>query len=60
VIEMGDGILGGYSVESVFDDQELRAPSAAIIFCGVGLCGRWAALNCFAGAASRLIWWLVQ
>src|SRR6266436_2294310 len=25
VIEMGDGILGGYSVESVFDDAELRS-----------------------------------
>src|SRR3712207_7951050 len=25
VIELGDGILGGYSVESVFDDEELRA-----------------------------------
>src|SRR5438270_3043726 len=25
VIELGDGILGGYSVESVFEDEELRA-----------------------------------
>src|SRR5258706_16100092 len=32
VIEMGDGILGGYSVESVFADQELREATAAIIF----------------------------
>src|SRR3712207_8006263 len=24
VIELGDGILGGYSVESVFDDEEDR------------------------------------
>src|SRR5262249_21748466 len=33
VVELGDGILGGYSVESVFDDQELRDATAAIVFC---------------------------
>src|SRR5437667_1557898 len=32
VIELGDGILGGYSVESAFDDRELREATAAIIF----------------------------
>ena len=25
VVELGDGILGGYSVESVFEDEEMRA-----------------------------------
>src|SRR5205807_9328853 len=29
VIELGDGILGGYSVESVFDDAELKEATAA-------------------------------
>ena len=29
VIELGDGLLGGYSVESVFDDLELREATAA-------------------------------
>src|SRR5207248_4895716 len=33
VIEMGDGILGGYSVESVFEDDELRDAMTALIFC---------------------------
>src|SRR5687767_4550613 len=33
VIELGDGILGGYSVDSVLDDAELRAATAAVIFC---------------------------
>jgi hypothetical protein len=33
VIELGDGILGGYSVDSVFDDEELRAATAALVFC---------------------------
>ena len=41
VIEMGDGILGGYSVESVFDDQELREATAAIIFCASDYVGAW-------------------
>jgi hypothetical protein len=41
VIELGDGILGGYSVESVFDDEELRAATAAIIFCASDYVGAW-------------------
>jgi hypothetical protein len=41
VIELGDGILGGYSVESVFDDEELRAAMAAIIFCASDYVGAW-------------------
>jgi len=40
VIELGDGILGGYSVESVFEDSEFRDATAALIFCGFGLCRR--------------------
>ena len=40
VIELGDGILGGYSVESVFDDEELRAATAAHRLLRVGLRGR--------------------
>src|SRR5437870_359911 len=41
VIELGDGILGGYSVESVFDDAELRAAMAAIVFCASDYVGAW-------------------
>jgi hypothetical protein len=47
VIEMGDGILGGYSVESVFDDQELRAATAAIIFCASDYVGAWGGIELF-------------
>src|SRR2546430_2183119 len=32
VIELGDGILGGYSVESIFEDEELRAAMGALVF----------------------------
>ena len=41
VIELGDGILGGYSVESVFDDAELRAAMAALIYCASDYVGAW-------------------
>src|SRR3989454_6567618 len=33
VIELGDGLLGGYSVESVFEDKELRGATAGLVFC---------------------------
>ncbi|HEX8634506.1 MAG TPA: hypothetical protein VF703_10180 [Pyrinomonadaceae bacterium] len=41
VIELGDGILGGYSVESVFDDAELRGAMAALIYCASDYVGAW-------------------
>jgi hypothetical protein len=47
VIELGDGILGGYSVESVFEDAELRAASAAIIFCASDYVGAWGGIELF-------------
>jgi hypothetical protein len=47
VIELGDGILGGYSVESVFDDMELRAATAAIIFCASDYVGAWGGIELF-------------
>ncbi|HYJ46793.1 MAG TPA: hypothetical protein VEV81_09280 [Pyrinomonadaceae bacterium] len=47
VIELGDGILGGYSVDSVFDDEELRAATAAIIFCASDYVGAWGGIELF-------------
>jgi hypothetical protein len=47
VIELGDGILGGYSVDSVFDDEELRALTAAIIFCASDYVGAWGGIELF-------------
>lgn len=47
VIELGDGILGGYSVESVFDDVELRGATAAIIFCASDYVGAWGGIELF-------------
>ncbi|HEX8560844.1 MAG TPA: hypothetical protein VF668_22305 [Pyrinomonadaceae bacterium] len=47
VVELGDGILGGYSVESVFDDAELRAAMAAVVFCASDYVGAWGGVELF-------------
>jgi hypothetical protein len=47
VIELGDGILGGYSVESVFNDAELRQATAAIVFCATDYVGAWGGIELF-------------
>lgn len=45
VIELGDGILGGYSVDSIFDDVELREATAALIFCASDYVGAWGGIE---------------
>ena len=45
IVELGDGILGGYSVESVFDDEELRAATAAMVFCASDYVGAWGGIE---------------
>ena len=47
VIELGDGILGGYSVESVFDDSEFREAMAALVFCASDYVGAWGGIELF-------------
>src|SRR6185436_7173764 len=45
VIELGDGIMGGYSVDSVFDDAELRDATAALVFCASDYVGAWGGIE---------------
>lgn len=45
VIELGDGILGGYSVETVFADVELREATAALVFCASDYVGAWGGIE---------------
>ena len=45
VIELGDGILGSYSVESVFDDAELRGAMAALVYCASDYVGAWGGIE---------------
>ena len=47
VIELGDGILGGYSVESVFEDEELRGAMGALVFCASDYVGAWGGIELF-------------
>lgn len=47
VIELGDGILGGYAVDSVFADAELRDATAALIFCASDYVGAWGGIEIF-------------
>jgi hypothetical protein len=41
VIEMGDGILGGYGVDTIFSDKELMSATAALVFCANDFVGAW-------------------
>src|SRR4029450_12889100 len=45
VIELGDGILGGYSVDTVFADFELMDATAAIVFCASDYVGAWGGIE---------------
>ena len=45
VIELGDGILGGYSVDTVFDDIELLEATAALVFCASDYVGAWGGIE---------------
>ena len=41
VVELGDGILGGYSVDSILQDEQIRAATAAFVFCASDYVGAW-------------------
>ena len=48
VVELGDGIVGGYSVESVLKDPEIREAISSFVFCAsdyVGVIGGMAVLR---------------
>ena len=48
VVELGDGIVGGYSVDSVLKDREIRSSISSFVFCAsdyVGVIGGIAVLK---------------
>lgn len=48
VVELGDGIVGGYSVDSVLRDEEIRDAIASFVFCAsdyVGVIGGMSVLD---------------
>ncbi|MGH9897567.1 MAG: hypothetical protein ACRD63_01185 [Pyrinomonadaceae bacterium] len=54
IIELGDGILGGYGVDSIFDDAELRAATAALVFCASDYVAAWGGIEWFARRGIRI------
>ncbi len=51
VIELGDGIIGGYAVDSVLKDEEIKSATSSFVFCAsdyVGVLGGITALSAFA------------
>ncbi|MFQ5929852.1 MAG: hypothetical protein ACE5MK_09130, partial [Acidobacteriota bacterium] len=45
VLEMGDGILGGYHVSSLFEDTDFLSRCVSMIVCANDLMGTWGALQ---------------
>ena len=43
VVELGDGIIGGYGVQGLLRDAEIRAASKAIVMCANDLVAAWGA-----------------
>jgi hypothetical protein len=41
VIELGDGIIGGYGVDTIFHDSQLNRNLAALVFCANDFVGAW-------------------
>lgn len=45
VIELGDGLMGYYNVESLFHDQQMMAGSAALVLCANDFVGAWGGIE---------------
>jgi hypothetical protein len=41
VIELGDGLLGGYGVDTIFGDEEIKRATVALVFCANDFVGAW-------------------
>ncbi len=45
IIEMGDGVLGGYQVASLFEDEKLMNSCMSMVVCANDLMGVWGAMQ---------------
>ena len=45
VLELGDGIIGGYNVHVLFEDPELMRFTAATVFCASDFVGAWGGIR---------------
>ncbi|MBI4468932.1 MAG: hypothetical protein HY650_06395 [Acidobacteria bacterium] len=41
ILELGDGLLGGYNVESILEDEAIMRRAAALVFCASDFVGAW-------------------
>jgi hypothetical protein len=53
VMELGDGLLGGYGVASVFRDPEIVAATAGLVVCANDYVGAWGAIQWLAAHGVR-------
>ncbi len=54
VLELGDGILGGYHVESILMDLDLMRHAAALVFCASDFVGAWGGKEWLRARAIRI------
>ena len=54
VIELGDGILGGYGVDTIFSDAELMKSAAALVFCANDFVGAWGGRELLANHGAKI------
>lgn len=54
VVELGDGIIGGYGVESLLRDPELRTLARAHVMCANDLVAAWGAVEVMKGFGLRI------
>jgi hypothetical protein len=53
VIEMGDGIIGGYGVDSFYKDPEIRDAITIHVMCATDLVAAWGAVECCSKTLGR-------
>jgi hypothetical protein len=45
VVELGDGIVGGYAVDSILQDAQFRDATSAFVFCASDYVGAWGGIE---------------
>ena len=54
VVELGDGLLGGYAVDSIFADRQLLDATAALVFCANDFVGAWGGREILAASGVKI------
>jgi hypothetical protein len=54
VIELGDGLLGGYGVDTIFSDDEIMRATAALVFCANDFVGAWGGRELLAARGMKI------